>query len=72
VLNPSAEQEQAWQAQRLAALDARRQALRDVLRLRDVESRRRFLAAYREQWGALSAEGLEASVRAEWEKRFSG
>jgi hypothetical protein len=57
MLNPSPEQEQAWQAQRLAALAARRQALRDVLRLRDVEARRRYLAAYREQWGALSAEG---------------
>jgi hypothetical protein len=68
-LNPSTEQEQAWQARRLAALEARRQALREVLRLRDLEARRRFLAAYREQWGPYAAESLADSVRAEWDKR---
>jgi hypothetical protein len=68
-LNPSTEQEQAWQAQRLAALEARRQALREVLRLRDLEARRRFLAAYREQWGPYAAESLADSVLAEWDKR---
>jgi hypothetical protein len=69
MLNPSPEQEQAWQAQRIAALEARRQALREVLRLRDLEARRRFLAAYREQWGLYAAESLADSVRAEWDKR---
>jgi hypothetical protein len=68
-LNPSPEQEQAWQAQRIAALEARRQALREVLRLRDSEARRRFLAAYREQWGLYAAESLADSVLAEWDKR---
>jgi hypothetical protein len=39
------------------------------LRLRDLEGRRRFLAAYREQWGPYAAESLADSVRAEWDKR---
>jgi hypothetical protein len=69
MLNPSVSQEQVWQAQRIAALEARAQALREVLRLRDLEGRRRFLAAYREQWGPYAAESLADSVRAEWDKR---
>jgi hypothetical protein len=69
VLNQTHEQEQTWQAQRIAALEARRTALREVLRLRDLEGRRRFLAAYREQWGPYAAESLADSVRAEWDKR---
>jgi predicted metal-dependent hydrolase len=70
-VNPSSEQEQAWHEQRQAALVAHRQALAEVMRLRDVEARRLFLADYRKRWGALSAEGLEIRVRAAWEKRFS-
>jgi predicted metal-dependent hydrolase len=62
-LNPSQKQEQAWHEQRLAALQAHRQALVDVMRLRDIEARRRFLADYREKWGKVSAEGLEVRVR---------
>jgi hypothetical protein len=42
MLNPSVSQEQVWQAQRIAALEARAQALREVLRLRDLDSRRRY------------------------------
>jgi predicted metal-dependent hydrolase len=68
-LNPSPEQEMAWHEQRQAALAAHRQALAEVMRLRDVEARRRFLADYRKKWGALSAEGLEIRVRAAWETR---
>jgi hypothetical protein len=69
-LNPSAEQELAWHEQRLAALAAHHQAVADVMRLRDVEARRRFLADYRNKWGGLSAEGLEMRVRAAWEKKY--
>lgn len=69
MLNPAPEQEQAWQAQRLAALEARRQALSTLLRLRDLEGRRRYLADYGEKWGLYAAESLAASVRAEWDKR---
>jgi hypothetical protein len=69
MLNPSVSQEQVWQAQRIAALEARAQALREVLRLRDLDSRRRFLADYREKWGSYAAEGLALSVREEWDKR---
>jgi hypothetical protein len=58
-LNPTPEQEQAWQA------------LSDVLRLRDLDGRRRFLADYREKWGQYAAESLALSVRAEWDKRRS-
>jgi hypothetical protein len=68
-LNPTPEQEQAWQAQRIAALEARRQALVEVLRLRDLEGRRRYLADYGEKWGPYAAESLADSVRAEWDKR---
>jgi hypothetical protein len=71
MLNPTAEQEQAWQAQKLAALEDRRQALRDVMRLRDFEDRRRFLADYLDKWGPYAAESLADSVRAEWDKRRS-
>jgi predicted metal-dependent hydrolase len=71
VLNPSSEQEAAWQAQRLEALAAHRRALTEVLALRDVNDRRRYLADYRRRWGALSAEGLEARLLAAWERRFS-
>jgi hypothetical protein len=67
--NPSPEQERAWQAARVAALQAHRQAVAEVLRIRDLEARRRFLAAYRERWGQWSAEGLEMRVRAAWETR---
>jgi hypothetical protein len=69
MLNPTAEQERAWQADRVAALETRRQALRDVLRIRDLDSRRRFLADYREKWGPYAAESLALSVRAEWDQR---
>jgi hypothetical protein len=68
-LNPPPEQERAWQAQRIAALEARKQALCEMLQLRDLESRRRFLADYREKWGPYAAESLAGSVRAEWDKR---
>lgn len=70
-MNPSQEQEKAWHDQRQAALAAHRQAVDEIMRLRDVNARRRYLADYREKWGALSAEGLDAAVRVEWEKRFS-
>jgi hypothetical protein len=69
MLNPTAEQEQAWKAQKIGALEVRRHALRDVLRLRDLESRRLFLADYRDKWGSYAAESLADSVRAEWDKR---
>jgi hypothetical protein len=68
-LNPTLEQEQVWQAQRLAALEVRRQALSTLLRLRDLEGRRRYLADYGEKWGPYAAESLADSVRAEWDKR---
>jgi predicted metal-dependent hydrolase len=68
-LNPSPEQEQAWETQRQAALKAHQQALVDVMALRDRESRRRFLAEYRQRWGQWSAEGLEIRVRQAWERR---
>jgi hypothetical protein len=68
-INPSHEQEKAWQDQRLAALNNRQQAVRNVMRLHDLESRRRFLADYMERWGLHAAESLELSVRAEWDRR---
>jgi hypothetical protein len=68
-VNPSPAQEQAWHEQRLAALAASRQAVEDVLGLRDIEARRRYLAAYAEKWGRLSAEGLEMRIRLAWESR---
>jgi hypothetical protein len=68
-VNPSPAQEQAWQEQRLAALAASRQAVEEVLRLRGIEARRLYLAAYAAKWGRLSAEGLEMRVRKAWEER---
>jgi hypothetical protein len=68
-LNPSPEQELAWESQRQAALTAHRQALVDVMALRDREARRRFLAAYRQRWGQWSAEGLEMRLIKAWQER---
>jgi hypothetical protein len=68
-VNPSPAQEQAWHEQRLATLAASRQAVEEVLRLRGIEARRIYLAAYAEQWGRLSAEGLEARVKKAWDER---
>jgi hypothetical protein len=69
MLNPTPEQERAWQDQREAALNRRRQAVINVLRLHDLDARRQFMADYREKWGPYAAESLAASVRAEWDKR---
>jgi hypothetical protein len=68
-INPSVEQERAWHEQRQAALTAHRKALDEVMALRSSEARRRYIDDYREKWGAVSAESLEARVRSEWEKR---
>jgi hypothetical protein len=57
-----------WQAEKVAALAAHRQAVAEVLRLRDVEARRRFLAAYRERWGRWSAAGLEMRLMKAWQE----
>jgi hypothetical protein len=69
MLNPTADQEQAWEAQRQAALKAHKQALIDVMALPDRESRRRFLVDYRNRWGELSADGLAMRVRQAWSQR---
>jgi hypothetical protein len=68
--NPSPEQEHAWQAARVAALHAHRKAVAEVLRIRDLEARRLFLAAYRERWGQWSAAGLEMRLMKAWQDRL--
>jgi predicted metal-dependent hydrolase len=68
--NPSPEQELAWQAARVAALQAHRQAVAEVLRIRDLEARRRYLSAYRERWGQWSAAGLEMRLMKAWQDRL--
>jgi hypothetical protein len=68
--NPSPEQERAWQDARVAALQAHRQAVAEVLRIRDLEARRLLLAAYRERWGQWSAAGLEMRLMKAWQDRL--
>jgi 2-oxo-4-hydroxy-4-carboxy--5-ureidoimidazoline (OHCU) decarboxylase len=68
-LNPSLEQERAWQQQRQAALASTRQAVAEALRLGSRQARLKFLAAYREKHGAVCAAALEQLVKSGWEKR---
>jgi hypothetical protein len=68
MLNPTVEQEQAWQAERTAALHAHRLAVADVLRIRHLDARRQFLEAYRRRWGKWSAAGLEMRLMNAWQE----
>ncbi len=67
-LNPSMEQERQWQAQRLAALASTQASVDKVMRLATKAERRQFLAGYREKWGPICADALEAMVRKRWDK----
>ncbi len=68
-INPGPAQETAWAEQRLQALASTRKSVEMVMALPTQEERGRFMADYREKWGDVCAEALEAMVRNAWEKR---